>query len=260
MRIVVLIHGAGGGGWEYDLWQPVFERAGYRFIARDLIPSAGGLEKTTFDDYVAQVKSWIPRGESPILIGASMGGILALKVAEEVKPAGIVLVNSVPPAGVPTARTPKDRYPAIVRWANGPLSETRDAMPDSDEATIQKAGKRWRDESGRVMNTLNDRVTVRKPACPVLVVIGTKDTDISPETSQNVADWANADIHQYRNMSHVGPLMSRRATDRRGQHYHMAQSHSLILSRSGRYGKIIYPDFALASQDNDQVGVFTARL
>lgn len=213
MRTVVLIHGAGGGGWEYDLWKPVFERAGYRFIAKDLEPVSGGLEKTTFGDYVSQVKSWVPRGESPVLIGASMGGILALKVAEDVKPTAVVLVNSVPPAGVPTARTPKDKYPAVVKWANGPLAETRDAMPDSDEATIQKAWKKWRDESGTVMNTLNDRVSVRKPAGPVLVVIGANDTDISPETSRNVAEWASADIHQYRNMSHVGPLLSRRAPE-----------------------------------------------
>jgi pimeloyl-ACP methyl ester carboxylesterase len=86
-------------------------------------------------------------------------------------------------------------------------------MPDSDEATIQKAWKRWRDESGAVMNTMNDRVAVRKPTCPVLMVIGGKDTDISPETSRNVASWADADVHQYANMSHVGPLLSRRATE-----------------------------------------------
>lgn len=212
MPTAVLIHGAGGGAWEYDLWKPVFVRAGYKFVAKDLVPASGGLEKTTFADYEAQVKSWAPPGESPVLIGASMGGILALKVAEALKPSAIVLVNSVPPAGVVTARTPQERYPPVVKWANGPLSETRAAMPDSDEATIQKAWKRWRNESGAVMNALNDRVAVRKPGCPVLMVIGAKDTDISPQTSRNVAAWADADIHEYANMSHVGPLLSRRAS------------------------------------------------
>ncbi len=213
MKTAVLIHGAGGGGWEYDPWKPVFERNGYRFIARDLIPAPGGLEKTAFADYVAQVRAWVPSGASPVLIGASMGGVLALKVAEAIPPSAVVLVNSVPPAGVPTARTPTDRYPPVVRWANAPFAETRDAMPDSDSATQQKAWKQWRDESGTVMNALNDRVAVRKPVGPVLVVIGAKDTDISPQTSRNVAAWADADIHEYAGMSHVGPLLGKRAAE-----------------------------------------------
>ena len=30
--LAVMVHGAGGGGWEYFLWEPVFERAGYEVI------------------------------------------------------------------------------------------------------------------------------------------------------------------------------------------------------------------------------------
>ncbi|HWA83232.1 MAG TPA: alpha/beta fold hydrolase, partial [Fimbriimonadaceae bacterium] len=73
--VAVMVHGAGGGGWEYRFWQPVFEKAGYRVVARDLVPAKGGLEKTTFDDYVDQICR--AGGEHPaVLIGASMGGVL----------------------------------------------------------------------------------------------------------------------------------------------------------------------------------------
>ncbi len=211
MKTIILVHGAGGGGWEYDLWKPVLLRGGYQIIARNLEPALGGLSKTTLADYVAQVRDWIPAGETPVLVGASMGGVIALKVAENLRAAAIVLVNSVPPAGVPSARKSSESYPGVVKWANGPLSDTRVAMPDSDEAMIQKAWKSWRDESGTVMNELRGRVAVRKPTCPTLVVIGTNDTDVAPETSRSVAQWANADIHQYTNMSHVGPLLGKRA-------------------------------------------------
>jgi pimeloyl-ACP methyl ester carboxylesterase len=145
-------------------------------------------------------------------MGASMGGVLALKAAEQVHPAALVLINSVPPAGVGPPN-PLPPYPPIVRWANGPIEETRTAMPDSDEATIQTAWRRWRDESGTVMNTMLKKVIAQKPTCPTLVVLGAKDTDIRTSTGLSLAEWAGADVHLYTGMSHVGPLLSRRAPE-----------------------------------------------
>src|SRR5579862_8363577 len=76
--VAVMIHGAGGGGWEYKFWKPVFEKAGYRVVTPDLMPAQGGLAKTTFQDYVDQIVA--AGGEHPsVLIGASMGGVLVLK-------------------------------------------------------------------------------------------------------------------------------------------------------------------------------------
>jgi alpha-beta hydrolase superfamily lysophospholipase len=146
---VVMIHGAGGGGWEYDLWKPVFERSGYGVIARDLQPAHGSLAKTRFQDYVDQVVSWSPKSGSVVLIGASMGGPIALKAAEKIHPVAIVLVNGVPPKGV-SSLPPAPAFPQIVKWANGPLKDTEVSMPDSDRETIIWAWKKWRNESGAV--------------------------------------------------------------------------------------------------------------
>jgi pimeloyl-ACP methyl ester carboxylesterase len=210
---VLMVHGAGGGGWEYDLWSPVFAKAGYAVVARDLVPVRGGYAETRLDDYIAQVVSWAPKDGGPVvLVGASMGGVLALKAAERLSPAAVVLVNSVAPAGVGPKR-PAKKNPPVVRWADGPLADTRAAMPDSDEKTILWAWKRWRDESGAVMDALRAGVSCKKPRCPVLAVLGTADTDILHATGLALASWAGADVHTYRNMSHVGPLMSRRAAE-----------------------------------------------
>jgi pimeloyl-ACP methyl ester carboxylesterase len=209
----VLIHGAGGGGWEYDLWRPVLQNAGWNVVAKDLLPAPGGLEKTVFADYVKQVRAWIPKSGKVVLAGASMGGILALKSAEAGSPAALILINSTVPAGIGPARTAKPASPPVIRWANGPLEETRDAMPDSDEKTIRWAWKRWRDESGAVVNAIRKGVPARKPSCPTLVILGEKDTDIPYTTGLELATWAGADVHLYRGVSHVGPLMSRRAAE-----------------------------------------------
>lgn len=208
---VLCIHGAGGGGWEYALWQPLFTAAGYTMLANDLQPVADGLAATTFADYVEQVKGWLPGEGRIILVGASMGGILALKVAEQINPAALVLVNSVPPAGVGAARAGKER-PAVVQWANGPLEETRTALFDSDEATIQWAWPQWRDEAGAVLNQIANGIAVQPPPCPTLVVLSEQDTDIPYQTGLALAAWAKADVTLYHGMSHVGPLLSRRAT------------------------------------------------
>ena len=139
-----------------------------------------------------------------------MGGLLALKMAEIVQPTALVLVNSVPPAGVGTPRTSKN-YPAVVRWANGPLAETRSALFDSDEATIQWAWPRWRDESGAVLNAMAAGLPMQPPPCPTLVVLSEQDSDIPYQTGLALATWAGADLLLYHGMSHVGPLLSRRA-------------------------------------------------
>jgi len=212
-KTIILVHGAGGGGWEYDLWKPVFTAAGYQFVAPDLLPrDPGGYEKTTLEDYIKQVVSWVPKGEKPVFVGASMGGALALKAAERVPARAVVLVNSVPPAGVGPQR-PAKKNPPVVRWANGPLKDTRDSMPDSDEKTILWAWKKWRDESGAVMDALRAGVPARKPACPSLVVLGEKDTDIPYAIGLKLAEWSGGDVLLYRGMSHVGPLLSTRAAE-----------------------------------------------
>jgi len=193
---MICIHGAGGGGWEYAHWQPTFTAAGYHFIANDLQPAPGGLAATTVDDYCQQVINWVPPQAAVILVGASMGGVLAMNVAETIKPAALILVNSVPPAGVGERRARK-QYPPIIRWANGPLEETRAALFDSDEATVQWAWPRWRDESGALLSELADGVSIAPPACPTLVLLGEQDTDIPYQSGLALATWARADLLLY---------------------------------------------------------------
>jgi pimeloyl-ACP methyl ester carboxylesterase len=207
--LVIMIHGAGGGGWEYRSWKPVFEKAGYRVEAPDLVPAAGGLAKTTVEDYVRQIVR--VAGHTPaILVGASMGGVLVLKAAEQIHPKAIVLVCS----ALPAINTREDRkqepYPDIVRWRGGPYKDTVDSMPDSDETTRKYAWPRWRDESGQVLNAIRAGVQVSRPACPVLSVIPGADDTVPPAQQLELANWCHADAVRFQGMSHVGPLLSRR--------------------------------------------------
>lgn len=185
--------------------------SGQVVIARDLQPAPGGLAATTLDDYVAQIgKVAGPRPD--VLIGASMGGALVLKAAEQLKPRALVLVCSAIPAGVAPVSSPKE-YPEIMKWAGGPYEETVAAMPDSEEAIRRMAHSRWRDESGAVLRAIAAGMKADRPECPTLCVIPEGDDSIAPGRQQALASWAQADTLRFQGMSHVGPLLSRRASE-----------------------------------------------
>ena len=145
----VCVHGAGGGGWEWGIWARVLVVRGFGVVAPDLMPAASGIAATAFADYRAQVAAWSGGvGAGVVLIGASLGGLLALAAAHEVQPVALVLINPMPPAGV-LSRALHEPSPAIVPWARErSLASTRRAMPDADDAACLYALRRWRDESG----------------------------------------------------------------------------------------------------------------
>ena len=203
-----MIHGAGGGGWEYNKWRPVFEQAGYQVIAKDLLPE-GDLSTTTLSDYVAQARAWLPSGDHEVvIIGASMGGTIALKLAEEVSPSALILINPATPRGIGKPKEFK-AVEGVQKWANGPIEDSRVAMPDSDEETIQFAHKHWRDESGLVLNELRKGVEITRPKCRSLIIISGKDTDVPPENSRALAEYLGAHTLILKAASHVGPILGK---------------------------------------------------
>lgn len=209
---VVCVHGAGGGGWEWAIWARVFAVRGFSVIAPDLKPSFAGIEKTSLADYREQVLEWCRgAGEGPILAGASLGGLLALAVAQAARPAALILVNPLPPAGV-LMRPTHEPWPPVVPWARErSLASTRRAMPDADDAARLFALRRWRDESGAVLNEARDGVAVDAPRCPTLILASEDDADIPPAAVRALAVRFSADFRSIPAASHVGPLLGRAA-------------------------------------------------
>lgn len=208
---VVMVHGAGGGGWEWRLWAEVFGAAGRSVLAPDLLPSAGGLAATRFGDYRDQVCRWCRMSDgSVVLIGASLGGLLALSAAADCSPAALVLVNPMPPKGT----EPWPRFslrPPIVRWSQSAFANTRAAVPDADVDAARWAHTRWRDESGAVMNEAGAGLSVSAPGCPVLVLSAADDRDVPSATSRAVAATLAADFVCVPGCSHVGILLGHQA-------------------------------------------------
>lgn len=209
-RAALLVHGAGGGGWEWNVWRGVFEAAGIAVDAPDLQPVAAGLATTGLDDYVQQVRAALQALPRPrAVVGASLGGLLALAVADVAD--AVVLVNPLPP--VPWhASLPPRTWPDIVPWGrDARLEGTRRALPDAGEATVLFAFRRWRDESGAVLRAARHGVAIERPSCPVALIVSREDEDVPPAIAQAMAVAWRSDLLQTLSRSHVGPLLGREA-------------------------------------------------
>lgn len=204
----VLVHGAGGGAWEWSLWRGVLAARGIAVATPELMPGAGGLAATAFDDYEAQVRRSVLAMPRPrALVGASLGGLLAMRCADLAD--ALVLVNPLPP--VPwTQSLPSREYPDVVTWRqNARLDGTRRALPDSDDATALFAFRHWRDESGRVLREACT-VTVERPACALLCIASQDDADVPEMVTAGLADAWKAEQWTVRG-DHVSPLLGRQA-------------------------------------------------
>ncbi|MGI9301918.1 MAG: alpha/beta fold hydrolase [Gammaproteobacteria bacterium] len=205
----IFIHGAGGGAWQWRDWLPVFGEAGYGTIARDLQPSDDGLAATSLDDYAHQVLRWIGNPhQPPAIVGASLGGLLGLKIVEHRPLSALVLINTVPPAGTAGWPPRANIYPDIVEWSRGiTLGDSRRSMPEADETTLMWAHELWRDESGTVMKAMHAGVPVKRPECPTLVIGCRLDNAVPEQISAALARQWDLDYRIFHNVSHVGALL-----------------------------------------------------
>ncbi|WP_058834125.1 alpha/beta fold hydrolase [Luteimonas abyssi] len=206
---ILFVHGAGGGGWEWNIWRQVMESAGLRAEAPDLRPTAGTVEGACLEDYRAQVGSALRRLPRPrVVAGASLGGLLAAACADEAD--ALILIDALPPAPWHREMPPR-AWPARVPWGrHARLAGTRRALAGADAASALFAFRRWRDESGAVLRAAHAGVAVRQPTCPVLCFASMRDEDVPPAISEAWAAAWQASLVRTPG-GHAGPLFGRDA-------------------------------------------------
>ncbi|KAF1718463.1 hypothetical protein CSC74_06260 [Pseudoxanthomonas yeongjuensis] len=209
----LLVHGAGGGAWEWNLWRGVLEAHAIAVHALELQPSPAGLAATTLQDYRTQVSDALQALPHPrVLIGASLGGLLAAMSTNQAD--ALVLVNPLPPAPWHRQLPRRDWDAVVVPWRrNARLASTRDALCDGDEAAAAFAFRRWRDESGSALREARAGIEIGRPACPALLIASVRDDDVPPEIICAMARQWQADRLETLASSHVGPLLGREASD-----------------------------------------------
>lgn len=98
MKSLLLVHGSGSGPWAFDGWKESFP--GARVEAVDLQEGLA-VANASIEDYAAAVvraAAGLPR--PLVVIGWSLGGLVAMLAAERVQPEALVLLEASPPLEV----------------------------------------------------------------------------------------------------------------------------------------------------------------
>lgn len=215
----LLVHGAGGGGWEWNRWRAVFEAEGWQIDAPDLQPAAAGLEATELADYLDQLQAQCAKAPPTALVGASLGGLLCLALAESWPGVPLLLVNPLPPLPEAGALPARPAYPLRVPWSSaGRYAGTHEDMPESAGSARLFAFRHWRDESGRVLNAARSGLALAVPAAPCLLIASEDDADAPVELSAALALRLRASLLRLPG-GHLAPLL--------GDTAHQAAGHAV---------------------------------
>ena len=209
---VVMIHGAFSGGWAFAAWRALFEARGYPVYTPTLRHHESGdappadLGGTSLLDYAADLEALLDGlGTPAVLLGHSMGGLLAQMLAARGKAAALVLLAPSAPWGILPSTSfevlsAQTLYLAGDFWRR-PLAPERwiasaHALDRLDRPTHDAVLARLVPESGlatfEVLHWPFDlsrasAVDARAVTCPILCFSGSQDRINPPGTVRRVA-------------------------------------------------------------------------
>ena len=226
MTAIVMVHGAFCGGWAFERFRAPFEAAGFEVLTPDLRGHAPGddgaaVSGVSMSDYATDIANLCADlDEPPVLLGHSMGGLVAQLAARRASLRGLVLLAPSPPWGVAHSSLEEAAtafgVQMISAFSSGALTPDRglmrtyslDRMPaDEREAAVA----RLRPESGQaVRETLNwwldpfmtTSVGPGPMSVPTLVVSGERDVVHSTATARATAERLGASLRTMPGMSH----------------------------------------------------------
>lgn len=241
---LLFVHGAYCGAWVWDEhFLPYFAEQGYQAHAFSLrghgnSEQPDSLHLTGLDAYVEDLDQAVRRlGETPVLVGHSLGGVVVQKWLKRNAAPGAVLMGSGPPHGMlPSSLTMWFRNPGLVTQlalslAFGPAVMSPDATRKllfSESLPVTKSNRhqaRWSAESLRVGLELclprfpaRNRRLASGPAAhgrenpatgtdgrdtPILVLGAEKDFFVSPTMVEATARVYGTRAHIIPNMAHA---------------------------------------------------------
>lgn len=225
---VLFVHGAFCGGWCLEGWVGKFRDAGFTVLAPDLpehgegIAASGpGLCGLGLGDYLSALQSHIDAmEEKPVIVGHSMGGLLAQLLAARAQARAIVLLASAPPAGI-APQTAGEREAAQGLMAAGPFWDmvltadfdmaVANSLTHMPEEARRPLFERFCRESGQALfETMfwmfdakaSAHIAPGAVSCPVRVINGDGDVLTSMATARRIAARYHVEAEEARGFGH----------------------------------------------------------
>jgi pimeloyl-ACP methyl ester carboxylesterase len=228
---IYMIHGMWGGSWYWENYRQFFEGKGYQCKAITLpyhdadpkFPPDPRLGKTGLLDYVAYLENEIDALDvKPILMGHSMGGLLAQILASRGRAKALILLTPASPAGI-MAITPSSfrsflsiqsrwgfwRKPGRQTFAEAVYSMLHLLTPAQQRETYDQ----FVYESGRAGCEIGywflypnrpSQVEAAKVTCRTLIIAGRQDRIVPVSVTRQIRDkyQAVADYKEFDNHAH----------------------------------------------------------
>lgn len=212
---IFMIHGMWGGGWHWKNYVTFFETKGYNCVTpylrhhnvQPMDKPPKGLGSTSLQDYAADLENEISKlKQKPIVMGHSMGGLLAQILAAKGLTKAAVLVTPASPWGINALKWPVIRSfagPIIsLKWLGFPHKLSFRAtvysmlhlLPTEKQQIIYN---RCVYESGKAAREIGfwftdwkraSRVNESNVTCPMLVISASEDRITPPSVVKKVAD------------------------------------------------------------------------
>jgi pimeloyl-ACP methyl ester carboxylesterase len=221
---LLFVHGELAGSWLWERYLGYFAARGWEghalnlqnhFWSRTVDPT-----ELTFDSYVEDVVASLTRlGSSTVVIGHGLGGLLALKAAEQAAVGGLILISPEPPAALRESAPPHqlrdvpDVYGrSQIGWATLPEKLQRDHrdLTIADVLRIQHLLGQKPHESGRARRSVLAGIPVDPrifAEIPRLVIGGGLDRVVAEPTSERLATWLGAEYEPFGAHSHYGLIV-----------------------------------------------------
>ncbi len=221
--VVIMVHGAFCAGWAYDDFRQPFEAAGYDCLTPDLRGHTPGQSAAgaSMADYAKDVAALIKaQATPPVLIGHSLGGLVAQMAAARAPVRALILLAPSPPWGI-TGGSLEEAVSAVSLYALGPfwLQAIEPAYPLARRYSLDKMDKparkaifsRMIPESGRALwETLNwwldpfmtSQVVPSRIRALVLAMVGEHDLIHPPATVTQTARRIGGETRVMAGMSH----------------------------------------------------------
>jgi pimeloyl-ACP methyl ester carboxylesterase len=217
-RPLYMLHGELGGSWLWHRFLGFFAARGWEGHALNLRghywSETADFSQLDFDTYLADALAGMAyMSRPPVVIGHGLGGLLALKVAEQQPISALVLLSSalpaplVPPPPPQMVRLlPRQYRRELLGWGGAP-DDLRRQNADLTIADVMRIQHMMGVESGAARRQMLAGVPVALdllPDVPRLVIGAGLDRFFAEQDSERLAEWLGATYQPFGAHSHYG--------------------------------------------------------